>query len=78
MSELRLLSQMRPGESGVLESFSDRTRNLLRLRELGLTPGQRIEVVRISPLGDPIEIRLTGFDLCLRKSEAQSIEIRCE
>ncbi len=78
MSEVRPLSEIRPGESGVLASFSERTRNLLRLQELGLTPGQRVEVVRISPLGDPMEIRLIGFDLCLRKSEAQCIHVRCE
>lgn len=70
------LSELEPGESGTLVSFSTHNGNLLRLQELGLTPGQRIEVVRLSPLGDPIEIRLPGFDLCLRKSEAGAIDVR--
>lgn len=44
-----------------------------RLLEMGLIPGTQVEVVRIAPLGDPIDIRMRGFHLSLRKSEAAHV-----
>ncbi len=44
-----------------------------RLVEMGITPGTTIEVVRVAPMGDPIEVRVRGFALSLRKAEASSI-----
>ncbi|QYY36191.1 FeoA family protein [Ruficoccus sp. ZRK36] len=76
MASTCILSEMKPGEGGILDSFNARNGTLLRLHELGLTPGQNLKVVRISPLGDPIEIKLPGFHLCLRKTEASAIEVR--
>ena len=43
--------------------------------EMGLLPGTTVEVQRIAPLGDPIELRLRGFSLSIRRSEAERIEI---
>ncbi len=46
-----------------------------RLQELGLTRGTEFEVTQIAPLGDPIEIALRGYRLCLRRSEAAGFQI---
>lgn len=46
-----------------------------RLLELGLTPGAQVEVVRLAPLGDPMEIAVRGCRLSLRKQEASAILI---
>ncbi len=46
-----------------------------RLMTLGLTPGTKIRVTRVAPLGDPIEIRLRGFNLSLRRDESFGIEV---
>ena len=46
-----------------------------RLMELGLTPGTRIEVVGVSPLGDPLELEVRGSRLSIRKKEALTIEV---
>ena len=46
-----------------------------RLMEMGLLPGTTVEIRRIAPLGDPIELRLRGFSLSIRRSEAERIEI---
>lgn len=46
-----------------------------RLREMGLTPGTLFEVVKVAPLGDPIEISFRGTMLCLRKAESRGIQI---
>jgi DtxR family transcriptional regulator, Mn-dependent transcriptional regulator len=48
-----------------------------RLMEMGLTPGTDFEVVRHAPLGDPVELKLRGYCLSLRKSEAEGIEVEC-
>lgn len=46
-----------------------------RLLELGLVPGTNVMVVRVSPLGDPLELEVRGSRLSLRKKEALSIEV---
>ncbi len=43
---------------------------LKRLQEMGLTEGSEFEVVKVAPFGDPIEIQLRGYRLCIRKCEA--------
>lgn len=46
-----------------------------KLLAMGITPGCKISVVRFAPLGDPIEIKMRGFRLCLRRNEASAIEV---
>jgi len=46
-----------------------------RLFELGLFPGTEFQVVKIAPLGDPIEINLHGYKLCIRRSEAGCLRL---
>jgi ferrous iron transport protein A len=44
-----------------------------RLLAMGLTKGTELKVVRVAPLGDPIEINIRGFNLSLRKNEAEAV-----
>ena len=44
-----------------------------RLMEMGVVPGAPIRVIKAAPLGDPIEIKVRGYHLALRRTEAQSI-----
>ena len=46
-----------------------------RLMEMGVIPGVAIRVVKTAPFGDPIEIRVRGYSLAMRKSEAEAIEV---
>jgi ferrous iron transport protein A len=46
-----------------------------RLMEMGVVPGVDVRVVKSAPFGDPIEIRLLGYNLAIRKNEAANIEI---
>ncbi|GMU93519.1 MAG: hypothetical protein AMXMBFR4_25770 [Candidatus Hydrogenedentota bacterium] len=46
-----------------------------RLQEMGVIEGAQVELVRLAPLGDPIEIRVQGYHLSLRKSEAALVEL---
>lgn len=46
-----------------------------RLMSMGLTPGVAFEITRVAPLGDPVEIRVRGFAMSLRKAEADMIAV---
>lgn len=46
-----------------------------KLLAMGITPGCKINVIRVAPLGDPLEIKTRGFYLCLRRSEAATISV---
>lgn len=46
-----------------------------RLMEMGLFEGEELEVIRLAPLGDPLEIRLGDYHLSLRRSEAARVRI---
>lgn len=47
-----------------------------RLLEMGLVVGTPVEVVRFAPLGDPVEIKVRGYHLTLRRHEAERIQVR--
>jgi len=47
-----------------------------RLMDMGFTKGVDVEVVKMAPMGDPMEVALRGYNLCLRKAEARVIELR--
>jgi ferrous iron transport protein A len=47
-----------------------------RLEEMGLTKGTVFKVVKVAPFGDPIEIELRGYRLCLRKRETSGFEVK--
>lgn len=69
------LSQLKPGERGVILAFSDLEMSV-KLMEMGCLPGEEVEVERYAPFGDPMAIRVAGYQLCLRKSEASVILIQ--
>ena len=46
-----------------------------RIMDMGITKGVEIQVRKVAPLGDPIEITVRGYDLSLRKADAENIEI---
>lgn len=69
------LDKMVPGESGKIIRIHGRGPIRRRLVDMGLTHGAVIDMVKTSPLGDPVEYRLRGYHLSLRKSEARTIEV---
>ena len=50
--------------------------NRPRLMEMGLLVGTLVELVRFAPLGDPVEIKVRGYNLTLRRNEAEQIFVR--
>jgi Fe2+ transport system protein FeoA len=71
------LNLLVPGEHGTIENIAASTPSLRRrLLEMGLTRGTVVELIRVAPMGDPIEISVRGYRLSLRREEASSILIR--
>jgi len=70
------LSSCRPGRGGVVLEIRAAGPIGQRLMEMGLIEGTRVDVLRVAPFGDPIEVRLLDFRLSLRKAEAREILIR--
>lgn len=67
------LSELAVGASAVVREFPKTGPAFVRLREMGLLVGTRLTLVRTAPLGDPLEIKLRGYNLTLRKSEAEHV-----
>ncbi len=59
----------------VIAALTHGSATLTRLRELGLTPGTKVGVVRRAPLGEPIEICVRGSRLAMRNADAAGIQI---
>ncbi len=69
------LSEIKPGCSGVIKSIGSEGHLRRRIVDMGLTVGTCVEVVRYAPFGDPIEINIHGYNLSIRKSEAEKIDV---
>ena len=69
------LMEMRPGERGKVVRVGGKGDIRRRLLDMGLVSGTGVAVERVAPLGDPIEVRLKGYNLSLRKEEAASVEV---
>lgn len=67
------LSELPVGASATVREFPKAGSAFLRLREMGLLAGTRVTLVRTAPLGDPLEIKLRGYNLTLRKTEADHV-----
>ncbi|MGN0795755.1 MAG: ferrous iron transport protein A [Christensenellales bacterium] len=69
----KLLKDFKPKESGTVKSITADGRIKRRLFDMGITPGVQIVMRKTAPLGDPIEITVRGYELTLRKTEAQAV-----
>lgn len=67
------LSDLKPSQSGVIQDYVSQDETTERLREMGLVKGTRIEVRRLAPLGDPMELTVRGYRLSIRREDAARI-----
>jgi len=72
-SEWISINKLKPGEEAIIRGFGANNAVEEYLMELGLMIGTQVTLIRSAPLGDPIEIKVRGFFLSIRRSEAQSI-----
>ncbi len=75
---LQPLTSAGPGQRVTVAEIKVPAESRPRLMEMGLLVGTQIELVRFAPLGDPIEIKVRGYNLTLRKHEADQIFVRPE
>ena len=75
---MKKLSEFLIGENGIIVKVNGEGRIKRRLFDMGLTPGAKVYLRKKAPLGDPLEINVRGYELTLRKSEADFIEMERE
>ena len=74
----KYLNEFAIKESGVVKKVEAEGKIKRRLFDMGVTPGAEITLKKIAPLGDPIEVTIRGYELSLRKDEANKILMEVE
>jgi len=69
------LSELKPGERGIVTRVEGSGAVKRRLLDMGLVKGTEVTMIRKAPLGDPIEFLVKGYNLSLRKVEADNIYV---
>ena len=69
----KFLNEMVQGEQGTVKKVVAEGKIKRRLFDMGVTPGANVTFKKVAPLGDPIEINIRGYELSLRKDEADKV-----
>lgn len=76
MKKICKLSELNIGEKGTVISLNIKNKEIRRhLLDMGITRGTVIEIKKIAPMGDPIDIKLRDYELCIRKEDLKQIEV---
>ena len=75
---LKTLDQFKIGETGLIKKVEGEGRLRRRLFDMGVTPGATVYLRKKAPLGDPLEVTIRGYELTLRKTEAQLVVLEVE
>jgi ferrous iron transport protein A len=73
--EPRKLSNVPIGSAARVTAVNGANRIARRLMEMGVVPGVSLQVLKTAPFGDPIEVRVRGYSLAMRRTEADAIEV---
>jgi len=72
------LNELNPGQKGKITKVTGSGSIHRRILDVGVVKGAEVEIERVAPLGDPIEIKIKGYHLSLRKDEAANIYVEVE
>ncbi|QAT49264.1 ferrous iron transport protein A [Caproiciproducens sp. NJN-50] len=72
---MKTLKEVKPGETVAVKTLTATGPLRRRIMDMGITKGTAISVRKVAPLGDPIEITVRGYELSIRKNEAEHIEV---
>ncbi len=72
---VKTLKELEPMEKGRIVKVGGQGEIRRRLLDMGVVNGAMVEVLRVAPLGDPVQIKVKGYDLALRKTEAENIQV---
>ena len=78
MNNIKTLRNLKPGQKAVINKINVQGELGRRVRDMGLVPGKAIQLVGRAPLQDPVEIKLTDYNLTLRNNEADFIMVEVE
>ncbi|MBO5208979.1 MAG: ferrous iron transport protein A [Lachnospiraceae bacterium] len=70
------LDQVAVGQESIITKVGGEGELRCRLLDMGLIPKTKVKVQKMAPMGDPIEIHLRGYELTIRKEDAQKIEVQ--
>ena len=72
---METLNNLAVGESAPIKKIGSVGQTRRRIRDMGLTKGTQVYVRKVAPLGDPMELTVRGYELSVRKGDAELIEI---
>ncbi len=72
------LNELETGKSGTIISVGGENALRCRLLDMGLIPRTKVTKIKVAPLGDPMQIRIRGYELTLRNDDAMQIEVEAE
>ncbi len=72
------LDKLKVGESAIIKTVGGEGGLRLRLLDMGLIPKTRITLIKVAPMGDPMELYVRGYELTLRAEDARKIEVEME
>lgn len=73
MKCIKNLSELKPKDKGIIKRIEKSGSLKRKLLDMGVIPGGSIEIVKLAPLGDPVDVKIRGYHLSLRKEEASQI-----
>ena len=72
---MKTLNDVKTGETAVVVKLRGEGATKRRIMDMGITKGVEIYVRKIAPLGDPMELNVRGYELSIRKADAQMIDV---
>ena len=73
---MKTLKDIKVGEHAVIEKLHGEGALKRRIMDMGLTKGTEVYVRKVAPLGDPVEVNVRGYELSIRKNDAEMIEVQ--
>lgn len=73
---MKTLKDVKVGEHAVVEKLHGEGAIKRRIMDMGLTKGTEVYVRKVAPLGDPMELTVRGYELSVRKGDAEMVEVR--
>ena len=72
----RTLREVQVGETVIVTKFNGSGAVKRRIMDMGITKGAEVYVRKVAPLGDPVEVNIRGYELSLRKNDAELVEVK--
>ena len=72
---MKTLREMKVGETATVVKLHGEGAVKRRIMDMGITKGVEVQIRKVAPLGDPIELNVRGYELSLRKADAEMIEV---